>query len=227
MTTSFDSSNPAGQTPSRPAPAATIYVVDDDLSFRQAIERVLRAGGYTVQAFASASELLRSPLPDVPGCLLLDLQLPELSGLDLQAQLAKLDTAHPVIFLTGKGDIASSVQAMRAGAEDFLTKPVRKQVLFAAVERALARNARERQRSARRRELATLFATLTPREKEVLNGVLRGQLNKQIALDLGSSERTVKLYRARCMAKLRVQSVAEAVLLAQEAGFVPAAHPAA
>jgi FixJ family two-component response regulator len=201
-------------------PLATVFVVDDDVSFLTAVTRLLRAGGYEVRTFTSAAGFLQSPPPaDSPGCVIVDLQMPGLSGLELQEALAKADNPLPLVFLTGHGDIPSSVHAMRRGAEDFLTKPVRKQALFDAVQRALARDARERAHRARRRELRVRFDALTPREREVLAHVLSGQLNKQVAGDLGTSERTIKAHRANIMAKLGVQSVAELARLAQEAGI--------
>jgi FixJ family two-component response regulator len=202
-----------------PSPRPTVFIVDDDLSFRQAIERLVRTGGYAVHTFASATEFLQFARPDEPGCILLDLDMPGLSGLDLQSALAQVENPLPIVFLTGKGNISTSVQAMRAGAEDFLTKPARKQLLFAAIERALARGAQEREQRARRRELRARFDPLTPREREVLAHILSGQMNKQIAEDLGSAERTIKMHRANLMAKLQVQSVAELAQLAHEAGF--------
>ena len=201
-----------------PAPTI-IHVVDDDASFRKAISRLLRAGGYAVRTFASATEFLQSARTDAPGCVLLDLHMPGPSGLDLQSALAQSENPLPVIFLTGHGDIPTSVQAMRAGADDFLTKPVKKEVLFPAIERALARDAQDRKQRARRRELRARFDTLTPREREVLAHVLRGQLNKQIAGDLDASERTIKAHLANLMAKLQAQSVAELAHLAHEAGI--------
>ena len=197
----------------------TIFIVDDDASFRDAISRLLRAGGYPVQTFASATEFLQSARTDAPGCVLLDLQMPGPSGLDLQSALVRSENPLPVVFLTGKGDIPSSVHAMRAGADDFLTKPVKKAVLFPAIERALARDAQEREQRVRRRELRARFDALTPREREVLAHVLSGQLNKQIAVDLDASERTIKAHRANLMAKLQVQSVAELAHLGHEAGI--------
>ena len=197
----------------------TIHVVDDDASFRNAISRLVRAGGYAVQAFASATEFLQSARTDAPGCVLLDLHMPGPSGLDLQSALARSENPLPIVFLTGHGDIPTSVHAMRAGADDFLTKPVKKEVLFPAIERALARGAQEREHRARRRQLRARFDALTPREREVLAHVLRGQLNKQIAGDLAAAERTIKAHRANLMAKLQVQSVAELAHLAHEAGF--------
>jgi FixJ family two-component response regulator len=215
--------NPIGSTmkahPSAPAPRPTVFVVDDDLSFRQAIERLVRTGGYAVHTFASATEFLQFTRPDVPGCVVLDLDMPGLSGLDLQSALVGVHNPLPIVFLTGKGSIPTTVQAMRAGAEDFLTKPTSKKVLFAAIERALARHAQGREQQARRRELLGRFDALTPREREVLTHVLSGRLNKQIAAELNASERTIKMHRANLMAKLQVQSVAELARLAHEAGF--------
>ena len=208
--------NPPGSVPS---PRPTVLIVDDDLSFREAIERLVRTGGYAVQTFASAEAFLQYPPTDAPACVLLDLDMPGLSGLDLQRALAQVANPLPIVFLTGKGSISTSVQAMRAGAEDFLTKPTRKQLLFAAIERALARGAQEREQRARRRELRARFDPLTPREREVLAHILSGQMNKQIAGDLDTAERTIKAHRANLMAKLQVQSVAELTLLAHQAGF--------
>ena len=200
-------------------PPAMIHVVDDDASFRTAISRLLRAGGLEARCYPSAVEFLAAPAGSMPGCVLVDLHMPGPSGLDLQHALAKAEHPLPVIFLTGHGDIPVTVQAMREGAEDFLTKPVKKEILFAAIERALARDAQEREQRARRRELRARFDTLTPREHEVLAHVLRGQLNKQVSGDLDASERTIKAHRANLMAKLQVQSVAELAHLAHEAGL--------
>ncbi len=197
-----------------------VHVVDDDASFLTGVTRVLRAGGYEVRAFSSAAEFLRSPPTGSPGCAVVDLQMPGLGGLELQDALMKMDNALPLIFLTGHGDIPTSVHAMRQGAEDFLTKPVKKQALFDAVQRALARDAKERAQRARQRELRARFDALTPREREVLAHVLSGQLNKQVAGDLGTSERTIKAHRANIMAKLEVQSMAELARLAQEVEFL-------
>jgi RNA polymerase sigma factor (sigma-70 family) len=193
--------------------------VDDDDSFRNAVSRLVRASGREVRCYPSAVEFLAANPGASPGCVLLDLQMPGPSGLELQGALAKAENPLPIIFLTGKGDIPTSVHAMREGAEDFLTKPVKKEVLFPAIERALARDAREREQRARRRELRAAFDALTPREREVLAHVLRGQLNKQIAGDLDASERTIKAHRANLMAKLKVHSVAELAHLAHEAGM--------
>jgi two-component system, LuxR family, response regulator FixJ len=200
--------------------APIIYIVDDDAPFRRAITRLLQAGGYAVQAFASGTEFLGFSRLDAPGCVLLDLQMPGPSGLQLQADLARSDNPLPIVFLSGNGSIPISVQAMRAGADDFLSKPVTKAVLFPVLQRALARDAVERAQRTRRRKLRAAFSQLTPREQEVAEHVLRGQLNKQIADDLGAAERTIKAHRASIMAKLQVQSVAELAHLAHEAGLV-------
>ena len=199
--------------------APTIYVVDDEPSFVTAVTRLLRAGCYAFEAFRSATEFLKTPPTDQPGCIIADLNMPGPSGLDLQEVLAKTGNSLPIIFLTGQGDIPTSVHAIRKGAEDFLTKPVKKEILFAAIERALARDTRERAERLRSRALRARFDTLTPREREVLTHVVSGQLNKEIASDLDASERTIKAHRANIMAKLQVQSVAELVRLAQEAGL--------
>ena len=193
-----------------------VHVVDDDLSFSTAVSRLLRAGGYLVRCYGSAAEFLGAARGDQPGCVLLDLHLPGPSGLELQEALA--DAAHslPIVFLTGQGDIPSSVRAMRGGAEDFLTKPVQREILFAAIERALARDARERDRRTRQRELRARLESLTPREREVLREVVRGRLNKQIAARLGTTERTIKAHRANLVSKLGVQSVAELTALVLE-----------
>ncbi len=197
-----------------------VHVVDDDVAFLKAVTRLLRAGGYEVKTFNSAAGFLESlPPADSPGCVIMDLQMPGFNGLELQNALARTDRPLPLVFLTGHGDIPTSVQAMRQGAEDFLTKPVKKQALFDALERALARDARERAQRARQRALRARFDALTPREREVLAHILSGQLNKQVAGDLGASERTIKAHRANLMAKTGVQSVAELARLAQEAGI--------
>ncbi len=197
----------------------TIYIVDDDESFATALARLLRARGYVVEISHSAAEFLQKPTADAPGCAIVDLRLPGSSGLELQQALKKAQLHLPLIFLTGHGDIPASVQAMRHGAEDFLTKPVKKETLFAAVERALARDAQDREAKASRLEIRARFETLTPREREVLAHILQGQLNKQIAADIGATERTVKAHRAQIKAKLKVQSVAEMVRLAQLVGW--------
>jgi FixJ family two-component response regulator len=195
----------------------TVFVVDDDASFRAAVSRLLRAAGHPVKVFASASDFLQDLPATGPGCVVADLQMPGLSGLDLQAALAESGNPLPVLFLTGHGDIPTSVKAMRLGAEDFLTKLAPRKVLLEAVSRALARDARERAERARLRTARARFDLLTQREREVLEHVLRGQLNKQIAGDLGIHERTVKLHRTAITTKVGVQSVAELTQLWLEA----------
>jgi len=196
-----------------------VHVVDDDASFLTAISRLLQANGFSVKTYSSAHNFLAHRDADAPGCVLADLQMPEMSGLDLQAALAQTSNPLPILFLTGHGDIPSSVQAMRDGAEDFLEKRAPKEKLLDAVTRALARDTRERRARNRQRELRALFDTLTDREREVLAHVVQGRLNKQIASDLGIHERTVKLHRTAITMKLNVQSVAELTHLTQEAGL--------
>jgi FixJ family two-component response regulator len=198
-----------------------IHVVDDDASFRTAVMRLLRAAKYEVRGYASASEFLDSDPCATPGCILLDLRMPGVSGLDLQQSLEHMDEPLPIVFLTGHGDIPASVRAMKAGAVDFLTKPVRREALLAAVQNALSLDAKGRAARAVLRELQNRYENLTPREREVLVHVVSGKLNKQIAFDLGTAERTIKAHRASIMEKLGVQSVAELVRLAQELGIEP------
>jgi FixJ family two-component response regulator len=197
-------------------PRPVISIVDDDASFLAALSRLLRAAGHTVQAFSSAQQFL-AQMTDAPGCVIVDLRMEGLSGLDLQAAIAEQAHACPVIFLSGAADIATTVHAMRHGAEDFLTKDAAKEDLLEAIERALARDALQRTRRFRQQQLRDRFAALTAREYEVLQHVVRGQLNKQIAADLGITERTVKLHRTALTTKLRVRSVAELTRLVQEA----------
>lgn len=196
-----------------------VHVVDDDASFLTAVSRLLRANGFSVKTYSSAHKFLAQRDADAPGCVLADLQMPEMSGLDLQAALAQTSNPLPILFLTGHGDIPSSVQAMRDGAEDFLEKRAPKEQLLDAVTRAIARDSREREARDRQRELRALFDTLTEREREVLAHVVQGRLNKQIAWDLGIHERTVKLHRTAITTKLKVQSVAELTHLTQKAGI--------
>jgi FixJ family two-component response regulator len=198
-------------------PAPTLYVVDDDASFLMAVARLLRAAGYTVRTFPKAEDFL-AQLTDTPGCVIADLRMPGLDGLDLQAALAQHPNCLPVIFLSGHGDIPTTVRAMRQGAEDFLTKRAPKAGLLEAVERALARDARQRSERVRLRELRARFDALTPRECDVLRHVVQGRLNKQIAADLNINERTVKLHRTAITTKLEVRSVAELTQLVQAAG---------
>jgi len=197
-----------------------VHVVDDDASFRTAIRRMLTAAGFEVRAFASGAELLARASPDEHGCVLADLQLPELSGLELQQELGRAGVALPFVFLTGHGDVPSAVCAMRQGAVDFLDKCAPQDALIAAIERALQREAAERGARARQERLSRRFAVLTAREWEVLRQVVNGRMNKQISADLGIHERTVKLHRTAITTKLGVRSVAELTSLAREAGVL-------
>jgi FixJ family two-component response regulator len=195
-----------------------VHVVDDDASFRVAVARLLRAAGYSVQPHASAAEFLAHPI-DGAGCVITDLRMPGMDGLDLQQALAQRGIELPLVFLSGEGDIPTTVRAMRQGAEDFLTKSAPKEQLFAAVDRALGRDARQRAAGAELRVLRMRIEALTPRELDVLQQVVKGRLNKQIAADLGIGERTVKLHRTAITTKLKLRSVAELTRLVQAVGF--------
>jgi FixJ family two-component response regulator len=202
-------------------PSGTVFVVDDDPAVRKALTRLIKSAGYTVQAFASAREFLGywRVSDDGPACLVLDVRMPKFSGLDLQRELQTSNTPLPIIFITGHGDIPMSVKAMKKGAVDFLPKPVQDKDLLPAIEQALAR---ARQAWDERQELADIkrrLDALTPREREVMALVVRGLLNKQIAFELGTVEKTVKVHRARVMEKMEVQSLAELVRLAERAGI--------
>jgi FixJ family two-component response regulator len=197
-----------------------LHVVDDDASFRTAMGRLLRASGYEVVLYQSGDEFLESPRNNEPGCILLDIRMAGLSGLELQDRLRKMDSILPIVFLTGHGDIPTSVRAIKAGAEDLLSKPVEKKVLVEAIERALARYRERRAEHDRLGALRALVAALTPRETEVFSLMVRGKLNKKIAHELGTSERTIKAHRHSIMQKLQVQSVAEAVSIAERLGIV-------
>src|SRR5476651_2210661 len=199
--------------------SGTVFIVDDDASFLKSVSRLLRAAGYSVQVFESAKKFLDHLAPEMSGCVLADLQMPGFNGLELQEALAKSANPLPVVFLSAQGDIPTTVQAMRRGAEDFLTKLGRKEKLLDAVERALARGAQERGERVRLQALRARFDALTPRELEVLEHVVRGRMNKQIADDLKINERTVKLHRTNLTRTLQVQSVAELTRLVGEAGL--------
>jgi FixJ family two-component response regulator len=197
-----------------------VHVVDDDESFRTAIARLLRAGGYQVALYSSGDQMLQVPPGTEPGCILLDIRMPGIDGLELQTRLTKQDCVLPIVFLTGHGDIPMTVRAIKAGAEDFLSKPITKETLFDAVERAISRYSQTRQQHDRLSTLRVRVAALTPRESEVFALVVRGKLNKQIAFELGTSERTIKAHRHSIMQKLQVASVAEAVSIAERLGMV-------
>jgi FixJ family two-component response regulator len=196
----------------------TVHVVDDDAPFRDSMARLLRAMGYVVETYASGDEFLHGGPPS-PGCVLLDMRLPGPSGLDLQKALASRGGTLPVVFLTGHGDIPSSVEAMKAGAEDFLTKPVQPAALRGAIERALARESTMRVGRQRADALRARFDTLTGAERRIFAMVARGMLNKQIAYDLDRAERTVKAHRSQVMRKMQADSVAELVRMADALGL--------
>jgi FixJ family two-component response regulator len=201
--------------------AGRIHVVDDDASFRTAIERRLKLAGYQVATYPSAQQLLDSP-PDEnePGCILLDVQIPGLSGPDLQGRLRELGFSLPIVFLTGHPDTPTTVRTIKAGAEDFLTKPVESEKLLAAIERALARHSLEHGGRQRLNVMRALLTTLTPREREVFGLVVRGKLNKQIAHQLGTTERTIKAHRHQVMEKMKARSLAELVASAERLGLL-------
>ena len=203
----------------------TVHIVDDDATFLQALSRLLRANGLHVETYSSAMAFLGQSRGDRPGCVITDLRMPEVDGLDLQCALSRTPDPLPVLFLTGQADTASVVRAMRGGAEDCLEKTADKDVLLEAVHRALARDQRAREERLERRALRNLFDTLSPREREVLDHVLRGRMNKQIASDLGIHERTVKVHRKAVMTKLNVRSVASLARLSNRRTWTPATVP--
>ena len=203
-------------------PDSVVFVVDDDLSVREAIESLIRSVGLRVETFETAQEFLRSTRPDAPGCVVLDVRLPGLSGLDLQRELAAHGINLPVIFITGHGDIPMSVRAMKAGALEFLTKPFRDQDLLDAIQQALERDLSARQQRTETAELRERFDSLTSREREVMGLVVSGLLNKQIAGELGTSEVTIKIHRSQVMKKMGAGSLAELVRMTEKLG-IPAA----
>ncbi|HKZ07408.1 MAG TPA: response regulator [Methylomirabilota bacterium] len=192
-----------------------VYVVDDEETVRRSLSRLLRSAGLTVQTFPSAQAFLDQAPTNRPGCLVLDVRLPDLSGLDLQITLGSRQATLPIIFITGRGSIPMSVQAMKGGALDFLRKPVEADALLDAIHRALARSRAALTRAAAEGEVTRRLAKLTPREREVLDLVVTGRLNKQIAAELGAAEKTVKVHRGRVMKKMEAESVADLIRMTQ------------
>ena len=198
-----------------------VHVVDDDASFRTAVERRLKLAGYDVETYVSAQQLLdRLPGAEKRGCILLDVQMPGLSGLDLQCRLIERGSILPIVFVTGYADTPATVRAIKSGAEDFLTKPASSVVLIDAIERAMARYESAHHQRNELDSLRVLVATLTPRERQVFNLIVRGKINKQVAHELGTTERTVKAHRHQVMEKMQVASLAELVTNAERLGML-------
>jgi RNA polymerase sigma factor (sigma-70 family) len=215
-----------GRSKNQNDPLPIVHIVDDDESFRTAIGRLLRVSGYQVAVYESAKQLLEHVPDDAgPNCILLDVQMPGLDGPELQDRLAKLGSTLPIVFVTSHGDIPTTVQAIKAGAEDFLTKPVPRSKLLETIERAISRHQTTRVQLNQRNALRALVATLTPREREVFELVVRGKVNKQIAGELGISARTIKAHRQRVMEKVRAQSLAELVSIAERLGILTSPDP--
>lgn len=208
-----------------PDPPSTVFVVDDDASVREALSGLVRSAGLAVQTFASAQEFLASPAATTPSCLVLDLRLPGLSGLDLQQRMAKAERDMPIIFVTGHGDIPSSVRAMKAGAVEFLTKPFSDRVLLDAIHQALERDRVARSHHAELAELRQRYEALTPREREVMARVIAGRLNKQVAAELGTSVITIKVHRGQIMHKMQAASLADLVRMGERLGIGAADQP--
>jgi FixJ family two-component response regulator len=197
-----------------------VFVVDDDPSFRRSLELLIESARLSVQSFSSAEEFLRSERPDVPSCLVLDVRLPHLSGLDLQRELAKTDVPIPIIFMTAHGDIPMTVQAMKGGATEFLTKPFREQDLLDAIQRAINSDRSARLQRVKLADLRRRYHSLTAREREVMAHVVRGMLNKQVADELGTTEKTIKVHRGHVMQKMAMTSFADLVRAAEKLGIL-------
>ena len=198
---------------------AIVLVVDDDVSVREALAGLIRSAGMTVETFATAQEFLAHPRPDAPGCLVLDIRLPGLSGLDLQKRMAEINLEIPIVFITGHGDVPTSVQAMKAGALEFLTKPFSDQDLLSAIQQAIKRDRAARRQRATLKGLRDRYESLTPREREVMERVVAGLLNKQIAAELGTSVMTIKAHRGQVMHKMRADSLADLVRMSDMLGI--------
>jgi FixJ family two-component response regulator len=201
------------------AAESLVFVIDDDPSFRRSTETLIGSADFSVQAFSSAEEFLRSRRPDAPACLVLDVRLPQLSGLDLQRELAKAGAQIPIIFITGHGDIPMTVQAMKAGATEFLTKPFREQDLLDAIQRAINLDRAARLQRAKLADLRGRYHSLTAREREVMAQVVTGMLNKQVAHELGTTEKTIKVHRSHIMRKMEAKSLADLVRKAEKLGI--------
>jgi len=206
-------------------PSTVIAIVDDDLSAREGLSSLIRSAGLQVEVFASAQEFLDRPGAEAPSCLVLDLQLPGLSGLGLQKRMAEAGLEIPIVFLTGHGNIPASVQAMKAGAVEFLTKPFDEEELLHAIQEAVERDRRTRQQHAGLRELRQRYESLSPRERQVMQQVVSGLLNKQVAAELNISEITVKVHRGQVMRKMRADSLADLVRMAESLGIHPQKGP--
>ncbi len=199
-----------------PEPDAIVWVVDDDASVREALRSLIRSAGLRVETLASADEFLARPRVEAPSCLVLDVRMPHLSGLDLQKRMAEISLQIPIVFITGHGDVPTSVRAMKAGAVEFLTKPFDDQDLLEAIQQAIKRDREARQRQAELGELRARYESLTPREREVMGRVVSGLLNKQVAAELGTSEITIKVHRAQVMHKMHAGSLADLVRMSEK-----------
>jgi FixJ family two-component response regulator len=195
---------------------SVVYVVDDDLSYRRSLDLLISASGYKVHAFGSAGEFLAFPRVELPSCLILDVRMPDQTGLELQRELARTGVRFPIIFVTGHGDIPMSVQAMKAGAVEFLTKPFREEDMLRAIALAIESDRAAHRERIELAELERRYFRLTPREREVMASVVTGLLNKQVAVELGASEKTIKVHRARVMQKMEAGSVADLVRMAEK-----------